>query len=421
MRQEGSPAVLARQLARAGHLAPAWRGPFARVDRKLFLPDRVWIRDVGGEYGEYGEEGTNGEGGVDGEEGANGEGGVDDEEGMDGVHGYRAVDRATDPAGWHALAYEDRALVTQVEASPADGNTARVPSSSASMPRVVARMLDALAVTDGTTVLEIGTGTGYNAALLSERLGDRNVVTVEVDARIADTARANLKDAGHTPTVVTGDGSLGCPTYAPYDRIIVTCALHTVPYPLVEQTAPGGALVLPWGTGLYNGVLLRLTASGDGTASGPVIGDSAFMWNRYETPHRDVMATVRARPRSTGATATTLDPRHVFGHEDAAFTAGVLVPDCRYSVGHGPGGEFTLWLADHATGSWASVDYVPDGRPAHGLQQHGPRALWHEVEAAYAWWQEAGSPERTRYGLTVTPAGQHLWLDAPDARVRRRT
>ncbi|MFJ2441112.1 methyltransferase domain-containing protein [Streptomyces sp. NPDC087658] len=391
MSAESSPAALARQLTRGGHLAPAWREAFTQVDRKRFIPDRVWIQ---------------------------------------GEDGYHPLDRVTDPDRWHRLAYEDRALVTRVEDDGVD-TAALVPSSSASMPRVVATMLDALTVADGMRVLEVGTGTGYNAALLSERLGDQQVVSVEVDPRTADTARATLKNAGHSPTVITGDGGLGCPAHAPYERTIVTYALHSVPYALVEQTAPGGVIVLPWGTGLYNGVLLRLTTGEDGTATGPVIGDSAFMWNRYETPRRDVMATVQNRGRSQDqgqnqadrapttapatATRTGLDPRLVFGDEDATFTAGVLVPDCRYSVGHGPGGEFTLWLADHTTGSWASVDYRPNASSAdHPLRQYGPRALWSEVEAAYDWWRNAGSPERTRFGLTVTPVGQHLWLDTPD-------
>lgn len=374
MSGDGSPATLARQLARAGHLTPGWRDAFVQVDRKRFVPDRIWIRGEGG---------------------------------------YHSIDRATDPDRWHALAYDDRALVTQVEDEGA--GPALVPSSSASMPRVVAVMLDALAVADGQRVLEIGTGTGYNAALLCARLGDRHVVSVELDPRTADTARATLKNAGFAPTVITGDGTLGCAAYAPYDRVIATCALHTVPYALVEQTAPGGMIVLPWGTGLYNGVLLRLTASDDDTATGSVIGDSAFMWNRFEAPRRDVMATVRDQDRASAA-RTGLDPRRVLGDEDAAFTAGILVPDCRYSVGHGPDGEFTVWLADHTTGSWAAVDYVP-GAGEFDCRQYGPRALWSEVEAAYAWWETAGAPERTRYGLTVTPAGQHLWLDSPDARV----
>lgn len=174
--------------------------------------------------------------------------------------------------------------------------------------------------------------------------------------------------------------------------------------------------MLPWGTGLYNGVLLRLTVGEDGTASGPVVGDSAFMWNRRETPERDVMATVRHQDGDQAAdTRTGLDPRDVFGDENAAFTTGALVPNSRYTVGHGPDGEFTVWLADHTTGSWACVDYVPGAteRDEYDCRQHGPRRLWSEVETAYAWWRNAGSPERTRYGLTVTPTGQRLWLDTP--------
>ncbi|WP_051764445.1 methyltransferase domain-containing protein [Streptomyces sp. NRRL F-5135] len=387
MSEANSRAGLVERLAREGYLSPAWRDAFTRVDRERFVPDRVWVRDG---------------------------------------DGYRPVDRATDPARWLSLVHDDQALVTQVEGDSTDadaegaaaGNSAAalIPTSSASMPRVVATMLDALAVADGMKTLEIGTGTGYNAALLAQRLGEQHVVSVEADPRVADTARANLKAAGHSPTVVTGDGTLGCPDRAPFDRVISTCALHAVPYALVEQTVPGGLIVLPWGTGLYNGVLLRLTVADDGTrtAGGPVVGDCAFMWNRYETPERDVMATVRrTSPDRATATRTALDPRLVFGDEDATFTAGVLVPGCRYSVGHGPDGAFTLWLADHATGSWASVDYVP-GADEFTARQSGPRGLWGEVEAAYAWGREHGAPERTRFGLTVTSTGQFLWLDTPD-------
>lgn len=381
MSSEGSPATLARQLTEAGYLTPPWRDAFTQVDRKLFIPDRVWIR---------------GEGRVSG--------------------GYHPVNRTTDPGRWNALVYDDQALVTQVEDDEA-GARAFIPSSSASMPRVVATMLGILAVTDGMTVLEIGTGTGYNAAVLAARLGDRHVVSVEMDPRLADTARARLKDAGYAPTVITGDGAQGCPARAPYDRVIATYALHTVPYALVEQTAPGGLIVLPWGTGLYNGVLVRLTVGEDGTASGPVVGDCAFMWNRREAPERDVTATVRDQDANEAtATRTSLDPRDVFGDEDAAFTVGALVPDSRYAVGHGPAGEFTVWLADHTTGSWASVDFVP-GATEYDSHQNGPRRLWSEVETAYDWWRKAGSPVRTRFGLTVTGAGQRLWLDAPGTSV----
>ncbi|MER6140354.1 methyltransferase domain-containing protein [Streptomyces sparsogenes] len=368
----GDPAALARRLASDGRLQPAWRDAFTRVDRAAFLPERVWVR---------------------------------------AADGYEPVDRAAEPERWQALAYSDEALVTQVE-DPPGAAVARTPSSSASMPSVVATMLQALDVHDGQRVLEIGAGTGYNAALLSARLGSRQVTTIEVDPVLADRARAGLKAAGYRPAVVTADGAEGWPPGAPYDRVVATCAVHDVPRAWIEQTAPGGVVVLPWGTALRNGVLLRLAVERgpDGpVACGPVVGDSAFMWMRAQAPQRDVMAVVQGEPHHGG---TRLDPSFL-GDDDAWFAAGVLVPGCRSAVGRGPGGEWTLWLADAATGSWASVDYEP-GATVYGTEQHGPRMLWNELEAAHAWWTRAGRPARTRFGLTVTTTGQRVWLDHPD-------
>lgn len=374
------PAALAQQLASDGHLTPKWHAPFRRVDRAQFLPDRIWAR---------------------------------------GDNAYQPIDRAADPNRWLQLAYSDRALVTQVE-DPPDAQLARTPSSSASMPRIVAAMLAALQVEDGQRVLEIGAGTGYNAALLTARLGDQHVTTVEVDPALADQARASLNSAGYRPAVVTGDGAQGWAPNAPYDRIIATCAVNTVPRAWIEQTAPGGLIVLPWGTALRNGVILQLTVEDgpDGpVASGPVVDDSAFMWMRAQAPPRDVMAVARAGGEAD-ATRTGLDPSFL-GDDDAWFAAGVLVPGCQWAMGHGPDGEWTLWLTDAGTGSWASVDYEP-GATEYDVQQHGPRRLWSELEAAHAWWTDAGQPARTRFGLTVTPAGQHVWLDQPDNPVPAR-
>lgn len=84
--------------------------------------------------------------------------------------------------------------------------------SSSSMPSVMARMLEALAVRDGDRVLEIGTGSGYNAALLCERLGSENVTTIDCNAELVGAARQRLAEHGYEPTVVAGDGFFG---YAP--------------------------------------------------------------------------------------------------------------------------------------------------------------------------------------------------------------
>jgi protein-L-isoaspartate(D-aspartate) O-methyltransferase len=101
-------------------------------------------------------------------------------------------------------------------------------------------MLEALDIHDGDTALEIGTGTGYNAALLSHRLGSRNVTSIEVDPHIAEAARQRLAGLGYHPTVITGDGANGAAQHAPYDRVIATVAAPTVEPAWIDQTRPGG-------------------------------------------------------------------------------------------------------------------------------------------------------------------------------------
>jgi protein-L-isoaspartate O-methyltransferase len=150
-------------------------------------------------------------------------------------------------------------IVTQVDdGTPLDLDAVGdLSTSSASQPSYVFRMLAAIAVQPGMRVLEIGTGTGYTAALLSARLGDRNVTTIEVDEDVADDAKRALTRAGFRPTVLLGDGARGYPPNARYDRVIATCLVRAVPYAWVEQTLPGGLILTPWGTAYHpSGLLL---------------------------------------------------------------------------------------------------------------------------------------------------------------------
>ncbi len=119
--------------------------------------------------------------------------------------------------------------------------------SSASAPGVVAGMLEQLDVRPGHRVLEIGAGTGYNAALLA-RLADLQggVTTVDIDADVAEDARRNLEAAGYAGVqVVCGDGEDGYPAAAPFDRIIVTAGAWDIPPTWLEQLAPTGRIVVP--------------------------------------------------------------------------------------------------------------------------------------------------------------------------------
>lgn len=136
-------------------------------------------------------------------------------------------------------AYQDEAVATKWR----DG----IAISSASQPSMMAIMLEQLALEPGHRVLEIGAGTGYNAALMAHIVGPTgSVVAVDIDEDLVGTARARLGAAGcERVTLVTGDGALGYPDKAPYDRIILTVGSWDIQPEWWRQLAPGGRLLLP--------------------------------------------------------------------------------------------------------------------------------------------------------------------------------
>lgn len=115
-----------------------------------------------------------------------------------------------------------------------------------SQPYVVALMTEELRVNPTDKVLEVGTGSGYQAAVLAE-IGCQ-VYTIEILEPLARSAEQRLKELGYTNVKVkVGDGYLGWPEYAPFDRVIVTCAPKEIPQPLIDQLADGGIMVIPVG------------------------------------------------------------------------------------------------------------------------------------------------------------------------------
>lgn len=376
------PARLVAALDEAGVLGdPAWRAAVAVVPRHLFIPRRFWWLPPNEKE-------------------------------------YVAVDSEGMDEEWLELAYSDQTVVTQVDDRPdtIPGERGRVPSSSATLPRLVVGMLDDLRVRDGMRVLEIGTGSGYSSALLCERLGDSHVVTVEIDAGVAERAQVALKAAGYAPTMVTGDGAVGYPAGAPYDRVIATCAVRHIPYAWVEQTRPGGLIVAPLAGSLTSFGLVRLEVAGDGTAVGRMLPRPAgFMWLRAHRAGTRKLDDILGDEDFSGDTRRTRMHPGVLDDEATAWVAGLAIPWVRGITQQDETGV-SLWLvADRpADGSIACVD-ADAGAREFTVTQAGPRRLWDRVEETYRWWEAQGRPPLHRFGVTVTPQRQYVWYDHPES------
>ncbi|MGR3935291.1 methyltransferase domain-containing protein [Streptomyces sp. BRA346] len=365
---EASQARLVSTLAADGYLEDGpLRDAFEAVPRHLFLPDRVWLDDATSSTG------------------------------------YAQVDRDRDPDRWWTAAYSDVSVVTQIDdggPDPLDDHWT-TPTSSASRPSVVALMLTATDLRPGQRVLEVGTGTGYNAALVGQLVGEPNVTSVEIDPQITVHARASLAAADCHVRVICADGEGGAPSYAPYDRVLATASMLRLPYDLVEQTVEGGLIVAPWETAMCPHGMVRLTVHG-GRASGRFSTPVTFMTMRGQR-HRAHLAEMftdeaweEARHQDLGARPAVLDDA------DARFALGLRLPGVHSWQQAGTG----HWLC--SDDSWALID-------DDTVHQWGPRDLFGEVSAESAWWEEAGRPRVHDFGLTVSSGEHTAWLGTQES------
>jgi methyltransferase of ATP-grasp peptide maturase system len=316
---------------------------------------------------------------------------------------------------WLNAVYSDETLVTKVQPIPLSRAfrpaTGWMYTSSSTLPSLVLRMLESLDVHDGHRVLEIGTGSGYNCALLCQRLGSEQVTSVDIDPELVDLASERLAANGHTPTLAATDGAEGYPDGAPYDRIISTCAVRSIPAAWLNQTAPG-AIILTDVHGPLGGTLARLTVDADGTATGPFVPYwSGFMQMRRtvqpETPNRHHWGDDEPT-RST----TDIDPAPLREHGLFGFVVQWHLPDVSRGFGTTDDGHPALYLFA-PDGSEATIETdTTNGR--HQVTETGPRRLWRAVEQVHQFWQNAGQPSYERFGIIATPAEQYVWLDTPD-------
>ncbi|MEU8247635.1 ATP-grasp peptide maturase system methyltransferase [Nonomuraea sp. NPDC048916] len=350
--------------------SPDWQAALEAVPRELFVGDAVYRDDAG--------------------------------------LGWVPVHRSQmSPEDWLALVYTDETWVTQVNGVMAENAIEPVailrPTSSSTLPSLVVRMLEAAGISEGENVLEIGTGTGYSTALLCHRLGDKAATSIEFDPVVADRAKVALAVAGYTPTLVQGDGLLGYEGNAPYDRLIATCSVRTIPLAWVRQVCEGGTITAPM-LGWTGGVAFaHLRVADDGTASGRFLNDDVYFMpaRPHAAPPLDVLEL-----GSGDVSDTQIDPL-LLTDDAALFVAQLAAPQAQ----HGWAGDI-LTLHDVDTGSHADVRPSPGG--GWVVHQRGPLRLWDEVEKAIVTWQEAGRPHQSGFGLIVTGEEQRVWLGDPD-------
>jgi methyltransferase of ATP-grasp peptide maturase system len=359
-REQRLPKALAARLTASGALrAPRWIRAFETVPRHVFVP-QIFI---------------------------------------DPAHtgAYEPVD-GTEPGQrerWLDLVYRDNPLVTLL------GERGTWLSSS-SQPSLMARMLEALDFNGGERVLEIGTGTGFNAALLCAGLGSGLVTSIDIDASLVSRARDRLRELGYAPALAVADGAEGHPGTAPYDRIIATCSLPRVPPAWIGQAAPGALILLNLYRELGGGALALLRVSG-GQATGHFASFyGGFMPTRTAAVPTDVFGLAGAYREEPGERRHTAVPASALSDDAFDMLAALRLPGVQRIRLLPHGKPEQTWLVG-GDGSWACLE-GPD------VRQGGSRRLWDQLEAVYRDWSEHGRPARHEIGLTVTAAGEHrIW------------
>ncbi len=320
--------------------------------------------------------------------------------------------RQEQPGVWtrqeaRSLVYRDQALVTKVD------ELGR-PISSSSMPSIMAAMLEALALQPGMRVLEIGTGTGYNAALLAELVAPGGqVVTLDIDEEVTALAAERLRLAGYGERVqvVTADGLQGYAPAAPYDRIIATGSYPRIPPAWREQLALRGIIVgdllRPLTTPLF-----RLVKVASDRLEGCLLPTPAFFMQLREeepasptTAHRiRELASWREQPRQEEA-ETDLESYELLYEPAFALWLERHLPGverCLYPMpGQGLGTglhwqESLLLLVPAAEGP----------RPVHWrVEVYGAHPLWSLILQLREQWLAAGEPSLEDYTLEVAADG----------------
>lgn len=327
-------------------------------------------------------------------------------------------------------AYADEAIVTKWSAD-------RMPISSASQPAMVAIMLEQLAVQPGMRVLEIGAGTGYNAALLAELVGPHGqVTTIDIDPDIVEAARQHLASAGFDPQrvqVICGDGVLGWPAGGPYDRIILTVGAWDVAPEWVRQLTTQGRLVLPLAlhTVQLSAALDRQGATllssslrpcGFMRLRGPFAGPERLIALPETTGMKLLAEPPVARPAALAdllATSPRLQPLNALSVELLRYVLAFMaqnVVTLFASPAHPLLGTNTVGVItpEGDSACFLGIDASHD-RHLPVLVEFGAATAALRVEACLGQWRRLGKPVLNQWQLRLHPAADYIAAARPNA------
>ena len=298
-------------------------------------------------------------------------------------------------------AYKDIPLPTKIE----NGR----PVSSSSMPSVMAAMLEALEIQPGQNVLEIGAGTGYNAALMSRIVGKSGqIVSIDTDKELVQSATERLVGTSlENIHIAIADGFTGYPLRAPYHRIIATAAFRQIPRAWSDQLAPGGVMV---GNLLSNltSLLIRLQKDEDGNLKGSPIPQTAFFmemqspqieelkpidWTAYENKPID------EEYRESFELATILKEQGFLLSLHCCF------PDIQMHRRYNGGppekaSSFETWFID-------PQDHTSVIVKTEKIERRGD-GLWQKLQQAVVRWEEQKRPAVVDYSIIISPQNKMI-------------